>query len=54
MMGEERLNALLLAYIHWDIHLDYDKIIDMYASKYPWKEDTFNQSSKWKLNCWNV
>ena len=25
----ERINA-----IHWDIFLDYDKIIDIYASKY--------------------
>ena len=30
MMGEERLNAL-----HQDIFLVYDKIIDIYTSKYP-------------------
>ena len=35
MMGEERLNALSLVYIHRDIFLNYDKIIDIYASKYP-------------------
>ena len=35
MMGEECLNALLLACIHRDIFLDYDKIIDIYPSKYP-------------------
>ena len=35
MIGEERLNALLLLYIHRDISLDFDKIIDMYASRYP-------------------
>ena len=35
MMGEERLNALLLVCIHRDIFLRYDKIIDVYASKYP-------------------
>ena len=34
-MGEERLNALSLVYIHRDIFFDYDKIIDIYASKYP-------------------
>ena len=34
-MGEERLNALSLACIHWDIFLDFDKIIDIYASIYP-------------------
>ena len=35
MMNEKRLNILLLAYIHRDNFLDYDKIIDKYASKYP-------------------
>ena len=35
MMGEDCLNALLLVYILRDIFLDYDKIIDMYAFKYP-------------------
>ena len=35
MMGEERLNSLSLVYIHQDIFLDHDKIIDIYASKYP-------------------
>ena len=35
MMGEERLNVLLLVCIHRDIFLDYDKIIDVYTSKYP-------------------
>ena len=29
------LNALSLVYIHQNIFLDYDKIIDIYASKYP-------------------
>ena len=35
MMGEKPLNALSLIYICQDIFLDYDKIIDIYASKYP-------------------
>ena len=35
MMGEERLNALSLVCIHRDIFLDHDKIINIYASKYP-------------------
>ena len=30
----ERVNALLLVYIHRDILLDYDKIIDIYAFKF--------------------
>ena len=35
MIEEERLDALLLVCIHGDIFLDYDKIINIYASKYP-------------------
>ena len=35
MMGEEQLNALLLVHIHRDIFLEYNKVIDMYAFKYP-------------------
>ena len=31
----DRVNALLLECIHGDIFLDYDIIIDIYASKYP-------------------
>ena len=34
-MGEGRLNALMLLYVHKDIELDYNKIIDRYAKKYP-------------------
>ena len=34
-MGEGRLNALMLLCVHKDIKLDYDKIIDLYAKKYP-------------------
>ena len=35
VMGEEHLNGLLLVCIHRDKFLDYDKIIDVYASRYP-------------------
>ena len=35
MMDEEHLNALSLLYIHQDIFLDYDKLIDIYLFKYP-------------------
>ena len=35
MMVEDRLNALSLVCIHRDIFLDYDKIIDIYASGNP-------------------
>ena len=34
-LRHERINALLLVCIHRDIFLGYDKIIDIYASKYP-------------------
>ena len=34
-MGEGRLNALMLLYVHKDITLDYGKIIDIYANRYP-------------------
>jgi hypothetical protein len=36
-IGEDRLNALLLLYVHRDIKLDYDKIIDDYAQRNPRK-----------------
>lgn len=32
---EDRINALLLLYVHKDIRLNYDKIIDMYARANP-------------------
>ena len=35
MIGKGHLNTLSLVCIHRDIFLDYDKIIDIYASKYP-------------------
>ena len=37
IMGEECFNALLPVCIHRDIFLDYDKIINIYVSKYPKK-----------------
>ena len=36
-MGQERLNALMLLYIHKDIALDYDAVIDIFARKNPRK-----------------
>ena len=36
-VGEDRLNAVLLLYVHRDIKLDYDKIIDDYARRNPRK-----------------
>ena len=34
-MGQQRLNALMLLYIHKDIQINYPKIIDIYANRYP-------------------
>ena len=34
-MGQDRLNSLLLLYIHQDIKLDYDAIVDTYACRHP-------------------
>ena len=34
-MGEEGLNALMLLYVHKDIVLDYEKVIDIYANRFP-------------------
>ena len=34
-MGEGRLNDLMLLCVHKDIKLDYNRIIDLYAKKYP-------------------
>ena len=34
-MSEPRLNALILMYVHRYIKLDYDKIIDFFATKHP-------------------
>ena len=34
-MGEEKLNALMPLYVHKDTVLDYIKVIDIYAIRYP-------------------
>ena len=45
-IGHERLNALLLGCIDWDMLLDYDKIIDIYASKFQTRMLLINVVSK--------
>ena len=42
-LRHESVNAFLLACIYLDIFLDYDKIIDIYASKYQRRMLLFNQ-----------
>ena len=34
-MGQQRLTALMLLYIHKDIQINYPKIIDIYANRHP-------------------
>ena len=56
IMGEKRLNALSVVYIHCDISLDYDKVIDIHVSKYlrrmllinPLSFETFNARKIYK------
>ena len=48
-LRRERVNAFLHACIYWDIFLDYDKIIDIYGSKYQSIMLLINPLSKTKL-----
>ena len=34
-ISEDRFNALVLLYLHRDVKLDYNRIIQLYANKYP-------------------
>ena len=45
-LRQERVNDLLLACAHWDIFLDYDKMIDIYVSKYQERMLLINPLSK--------
>ena len=45
-LRHERVNALSLVCIHRDIFLDYDEIIEIYASKYPWRMFLINPVSE--------
>ena len=42
-MCEERFNALVLLFVHRDIALEYDKIIDMYAQRYPRVDECYSK-----------
>ena len=51
----EIVDALLFACIHWDIFLDYDKIIDIYGSKHQRRMLLINSLSKnWTLETINA
>ena len=43
-MREGRLNALMMLYVHKDIKLNYNKIIDIYANKFPCRMRLSNPS----------
>ena len=36
-MSEDRMNALILLYIHKDLYLNYDQVIDDFARRNPRK-----------------
>jgi len=44
-MGEDRFNALLLMYVHKDIQIDINKIVDKFAGKHPRKMMLINPLS---------
>ena len=44
-MGEDRLNALLLLYIHKDIDINICKIVDMFTPKHPRRMQFINPLS---------
>ena len=49
-MSEDRFNRLLLLYVHRDIKLDYQKIIGMYAMRYPRRMVLKNQlTEQWLM-----
>ena len=45
-MGEDRMNALLLLFIHKDIPLDYGSIVDKYARCNPRRMNFINPCSE--------
>ena len=44
-MGEDRFNALLLMYVHKDIQIDINKIVEKFAGKHPRKTMLINPLS---------
>ncbi|ELU16722.1 hypothetical protein CAPTEDRAFT_113640, partial [Capitella teleta] len=34
-MGSERLSFLALLHVHYDMHVDLDKVVDIFAHKHP-------------------
>ena len=49
-MGEGRLNALMLLHVHKDIILDYGRITDIYANRYPHQNEILKSFGK-DINC---
>ena len=53
-MSEDRFNGLLLLYVRRGIKLDYQKIIDMYAMRYPRGMVLKNQlTERWLMKKFN-
>ena len=50
-MGEGRLNALMLLYLHKDIPVNYERIIDIYANRFPRRKRFSNpMQEKYMIN----
>jgi hypothetical protein len=45
-MGEDRVNALILLYVHKDIEIDISKVVEMYARQYPRRMLLYNPLSE--------
>jgi hypothetical protein len=45
-IGEERLNALLLLFVHRDIFVDINEVIDVYSAKHPRRMRLINPMSE--------
>ena len=36
-MGQERLSSLALINIHYQVKIDFDEVVNLFASKHPWR-----------------
>lgn len=51
VMSKDRLNSLMLLYVHRDLQLDYDKIMDIYVSNHPRRLQLF---TPWCISCLTI
>ena len=36
-MGQERLSSLALMHIHYQVKIDLDEVVNLFATKHPWR-----------------